>query len=112
MEERETEAQQSELPGPRSRRWTGIPAHLGWDDLSGYSLICMLSIRRLLLPLVNKLFRNYSDALCHQMLITGSVFLVGLHGAVQAASQAPESQASSKIHTPIILNKGQTPARP
>lgn len=67
-----------------------------------------MSIRSLSLPLVNKLFRNYSDALCHQIL---SVFLVGLHGAVQAASQAPESQASSKTYTPIILNNSrQTPA--
>lgn len=62
----------------------------------GHFLICTRSTRRLSLPLVNELFRNYSDALCHQILITRSAFLVGLHGAVQAASQAPESQPSSK----------------
>lgn len=85
-----------------------------WAGLicTGYFLICTMSIRSLSLPLVNKLFRNYSDVLCHQILITRSAFLVGLYGAVQAASQAPETQASSKIHMLILLNNsGQTPAR-
>lgn len=62
---------------------------------SGYFLIRTMSIRGLLLHLASKLFRNYTDALHHQILITRSAFLGGLHGAVQAASQAPESQASS-----------------
>lgn len=76
-----------------------------WAGLfyTGYFLTCMMSIRSLLLLLVNKLFRNYSDALCHQILITRSAFLVVLHGAVQAASQAPEGQASSKYTCRLFL---------
>lgn len=76
-----------------------------WAGLicTGYFLICTTSIRRLSLPLVNKLFRNYSDVLCHQILITRSAFLVGLHGAVQAASQAPQSQAPSKYTCRLFL---------
>lgn len=81
-----------------------------WDGLicTGHFLICTRSIRRLLLPPVNELFRNYSDALCHQILITRSAFLAGLHGAVQAASQAPESQASSKyMHWLFLIMVGR-----
>ena len=76
-----------------------------WAGLvcTGHFLICTMSIRRLSLPLMNKLFKNYSDALCHQILITRSAFLVGLHGAIQAASQAPESQASSKYTHRLFL---------
>lgn len=96
MERRETEAQQNELPGPSWGR--GQEYLLIWHELicTGHFPICTRSIRRFSVPLVNELFRNYSDALCHQILITRSAFLVGLCGAVQAASQAPESQASSK----------------
>lgn len=108
MEKRETEAQQSKLPGPRLGKGTGIPAHLIWADLYWPFPICTRSIRRLSLPPVNELFRNYSDALCHQILITRSAFLVGLHGAVQAASQAPESQASSKyMHWLFLIMVGR-----
>lgn len=67
-----------------------------WAGLIHF-LIRVMSIRGLLLPLVNKLFRNDSDALCHQILITRSAFLVGLHKAVQAAGQVPESQTSSQF---------------
>lgn len=67
-----------------------------WAGLIHF-LIRVMSIRGLLLPLVNKLFRNDSDALCHQILITRSAFLVGLHEAVQAAGQVPESQTSSQF---------------
>lgn len=81
-----------------------------WHGLisTGHFLACTGSIRRLSLPLGNELFRNYSDALCHQILITSSAFLVGLHGAVQAASQAPESQASSKyMHCLFLIMVGR-----
>lgn len=81
-----------------------------WDGLicTGQFLICTRSIRRLSLPLMNELFRNYSDALCHQILITRSAFLVGLHGAVQAAGQAPDSQASSRyMHWLFLIMVGR-----
>lgn len=81
-----------------------------WDGLicTGHFLICTRSIRRLSLPLVNELFRNYSDALCHQILITRSAFLAGLHGAFQAGSQAPESQASSEyMHCLFLIMVGR-----
>lgn len=81
-----------------------------WAGLirTGHFLICTMSIRRLSLPLVNKLFRNYADTLCHPILITRSAFLVGLHEAVQAASQTPESQASSKYtHRLFLITAGR-----
>lgn len=75
---------------------------------SGYCLIHTMSIRGLLLLLTTKLLKNCSDALHHQILVTRSAFL----GAVQAASQAPEGQASSSYPQMITLSKGrQAPAQ-